>query len=100
MSGTFLAGLRLVLSLSAATSGRWGAGTPTKPAQGNSRASRAVDERLAGGKDRHTLWTLLRSQSERGGGGLALDAYWVLTGKQSAPEARRPGTQRDGSAAG
>jgi hypothetical protein len=40
-------------------SGRWGAGTPTKPAQGNSRPSRALGERLAGGKDRHTRWTLL-----------------------------------------
>jgi hypothetical protein len=60
MSGTFLLGCGcLVLSLAAATSGRRGPGTPIKPAQGNSRPSRALGERLAGGKDRHTLWTLL-----------------------------------------
>jgi hypothetical protein len=60
MSGTSLLGCGgLVLSLSAVTSGRRSAGTPTKPVQGDSRASRAVGERLAGGEDPHTLWTLL-----------------------------------------
>ena len=34
----------------AVPSGRWGAGTTTKPVQGNSRALPAVGERLAGGK--------------------------------------------------
>jgi hypothetical protein len=60
MSGTSLLGCGgLVLSLSAVTSRRWGAGMPTKPVHGDSRASRAVGERLAGGKDRHARWTLL-----------------------------------------
>jgi hypothetical protein len=59
MSGTFLGCGCLVLSLSAVPTGRWGAGTPTKRVQGNGRASPAVGERLAGGKDRHTRWTLL-----------------------------------------
>jgi hypothetical protein len=77
-----------VLSLSAATSGRRGAGTPTKPAQGNSRALRAVGERLARGKGRHTLWTLLRSRSERGVGGWC----WVPTGCSPGTTPRtRPG---------
>jgi hypothetical protein len=99
MSGTFLAGLRLSGAVArGGTSGRWGAGTPAKPAQANCRATRAVGERLAGGKGRHALWTLLRSRSERGGGGLVLGSYWVLTGNHAAHEARQPDARRDGSA--
>ena len=59
MSGTFLAGLRLSGAVARGGASGRGAGTPTKPAQGNSRPWRAVGERLAGGKDRHTRWTLL-----------------------------------------
>jgi hypothetical protein len=88
MSGTFLAGLRLSGALARGrTSGR-GTGTPTKPADGKGRASRAVGERLARGKGRHTLWTLLRSRSERGVGGWC----WVPTGCSPGTTPRtRPG---------
>jgi hypothetical protein len=59
MSGTFLAGLRLSGAVARGRASGWGAGTATKPVQGDSRPWRAVGERLAGGKDRHALWTLL-----------------------------------------
>ena len=91
ISGTFLAGSRLSGAVArGCTSGRWGAGTPAKPVQGNGRASRAVDERLARGKVRHTLWTLLRSRSERGVGGLVLG--FLLGGHREALRARGPAT--------
>src|SRR5215207_8912520 len=93
ISGTFLAGSRLSGAVTrGCTSGRWGAGTPTKPVQGNGQASRAVGERLARGKVRHTLWTLLRSSSERGGGGLVLG--FLLGAHRQALRARGPATGR------
>src|SRR5215204_1157344 len=76
-----------MLSLSAVTRGRRrGAGSPTKPTRGNGRASRAVGERLARGKGRHALWTLLRSRSEQGVGGLVLGPTGCSPG--SSPRTR------------
>jgi hypothetical protein len=63
---------------------RWrGTGTSTTLTQSRTRISREVGERLAGWKDRHALWTLLRSSSSGRSGWCWF--YWALTGKHSRP---------------
>jgi hypothetical protein len=72
MSGTFLAGCGawgcpgVCGALLCTTRRGWrGAGTSARPAHGHTGGSRAVGELLARREGPHTLWTLLRSRSER-----------------------------------
>jgi hypothetical protein len=102
MSSTFLAGCGAWgcpgvsgALLCTTRRGRRGAGTSAKPARGNGRAWQAVRERLARREGPHTLWTLLRSRSERGVGGVG---GWVLlfllAAHRQALRARGPATGR------
>jgi hypothetical protein len=100
MSGTFLAGLRLSGALALGCD-LWAVGSghahQARPGQQPTlaRAGRAARwwERPAYALDAPPIAV------RAGGGGLVLGTDWVLTGKQSTHEARRPDARRDGSAA-
>jgi hypothetical protein len=103
MSGTFLAGLRLSGAVALGGAQRAVGSGHAHQARPSQRPSHARGGRAAGWWERSAYaWTLLRSRSERGGGGLVLGIYWVLTGKQSAARGPAIGrsTRRLGGALG